>query len=164
MASDLNQTRSDSSEQHHDLDQLESLLWRRFMSTNTRLMERLDHDLQERSHLSITDFEILSTLSREPSQRIRMSDLATVVLVSRSRLTYRIDRLTKVGLVTREECDLDKRGMWAILTRKGKNTLAKATPGYAADIHNRFLAHLDADAIVLLNNLLSLMDDNLARS
>ena len=58
-------------------------------------MERLDQKLQQRSHLSLTDYEILSVLSTAPERRLRMSDLARQVLVSRSRLTYRVDRLVE---------------------------------------------------------------------
>ena len=52
-----------------------------------------------------------------------MSELAEQVFVSRSRLTYRVDRLTEVGFVVREECQDDRRGLWAILTETGRQAV-----------------------------------------
>ena len=54
--------------------------WRTFLSANVQLMERLDQKLQQRSQLSLTDYEILSVLSTSPDRRLRMSDLARQVL------------------------------------------------------------------------------------
>ena len=45
-----------------------------------------------------------------------MSELADVIVVSRSGLTYRITQLEKAGLVRREKCPSDERGILAILT------------------------------------------------
>jgi DNA-binding MarR family transcriptional regulator len=127
-----------------------------------RLLERLDHELQQRSHLSLTDFEILTALSEAPGHRLRMSDLADRVLVSRSRLTYRVDRLVAAEYLTREECEDDRRGLYAILTEIGCKALMKATPGHIADVRTWFFDVIDVDEINMLAKLMLRIDEKLS--
>ncbi len=102
------------------------------------LSEQLDTGLSERSKLSKTDYEILVFLSEAPDRRLRMSQLASQVLVSKSRLTYRVDRLAARGFVDRETCADDGRGTNAILTDEGFDLLVAAAPGHVEDVR-RFL-------------------------
>ena len=139
-------------------------LWRTFLSANVQLMERLDHELQQRSNLNITDFEILSALSAANDQRLRMSELAREVLVSRSRLTYRVDRLTEVNFVSREECEDDRRGLWAILTTEGSEALSAAKGGHFTDIDNWFFALMDEEEQAILGQVMARIDSKLAKN
>ncbi|MDH3679698.1 MAG: MarR family transcriptional regulator [Acidimicrobiia bacterium] len=142
--------------------ELEERTWRAFLSANVQLLERLDHELQQRSHLSLTDFEILSELAAAPGRRLRMSELAERVLVSRSRLTYRVDRLAEVSYVTREECEDDRRGLFAILTDTGTEALEAATDGYLADVRTWFFDLLDLDELDVVNRVMARMDAKLS--
>ncbi len=137
-------------------------LWRIFLSANVQLMDRLDHELQQRSNLNLTDFEILSVLSEAQDRRLRMSDLARQVLVSRSRLTYRVDRLAEVDFVSREECEDDRRGLWAILTPVGEGALESAKDGHYRDIENWFFDLMDDDEIQVMARIMSRVDDRLS--
>lgn len=127
-------------------------------------MERLDQELQQRSHLNLTDYEILSVLSEAPERRLRMSDLARQVLVSRSRLTYRVDRLAEVSFVTREECEDDRRGLWAILTEEGGNALAAAKSGHDRDINNWFFDQMSDEELNTLSNVMSRIEAKLTNN
>ncbi|MGF1600381.1 MAG: MarR family winged helix-turn-helix transcriptional regulator [Acidimicrobiales bacterium] len=144
------------------LSDVEQRTWRAFLSANVQLLEKLDHELQQRSHLSLTDFEILSVLAAADGNRLRMSELADRVLVSRSRLTYRVDRLVEVDYVARQECADDRRGLWAILTANGARALDAATPGYVADVRTWFFEMLDLDEIEVVGRIMSRMDSKLS--
>ena len=137
-------------------------LWRLFLSASTRLLERLDHELQQRSQLSLTDFDILSMLSGAPSNRLRMSELAEQVLVSRSRLTYRVDRLAELDYVTRQECEDDRRGLFAILTDNGAKALAAAAPGHVGDIRDLLWSLVKPEERAVLTEVLARVDGNLS--
>lgn len=139
----------------------EQQIWRAFLSANMQLLERLDHELQQRSHLSLTDYEILYELAAAPEKRLRMSELAERVLVSRSRLTYRVDRLTGVNYVTREECEDDRRGLFAILTETGEQALVTAAPGHINDIRTWFFDVIDVDELEVIGRVMSRMDEKL---
>lgn len=143
------------------LTETEARLWRTFLSVNTVLIERLDHELQQRSQLSLTDFDILSMLAEAGDNRLRMSELAELVLVSRSRLTYRVDRLASLDYVAREECEDDRRGLYAILTDTGAKALADATPGHVADIRTWFLSRLELSEVETLTGILARVDAGL---
>ncbi|MEM8926273.1 MAG: MarR family transcriptional regulator [Actinomycetota bacterium] len=144
------------------LTEAEQRAWRVFLSANMQLLERLDHELQQRSQLSLTDYEILSELSSAPDQRLRMSELAERVLVSRSRLTYRVDRLAGVDYVTREECLDDRRGLFAILTPEGADALAAATPGHVHDIRGWFFDLVEDDELEVIARVFTKMDEKLS--
>jgi len=62
--------------------------------------------------------------------QLRMSELADVIVVSRSGLTYQITQLEKAGLVRREKCPSDERGILAVLTSTGRDALDRAAPGH----------------------------------
>lgn len=144
------------------LSEMEERTWRSFLSANVQLLERLDHELQQRSHLSLTDFEILSELANAPGRRLRMSELAERVLVSRSRLTYRVDRLAEVDYVGREECEDDRRGLYATLTKTGANALRAATHGHLADVRTWFFDLLDVEELDVMGRVMARMDAKLS--
>jgi len=144
------------------LSETELETWRSVVSAKTRLLERLDHELQQRSNLSLTDYEILTVLSESPRKRIRMSELADRVLVSRSRLTYRIDRLTQLGFVDREECADDRRGLFALLSDDGAAMLEAATPHHVRDVRTWFLDSLDPGELEVLASIMSRIDAKLS--
>lgn len=140
---------------------VEQAAWHTFLSVASRALELIDQELQRQADMTLTDYEILRTLSESDRRRVRMSDLADQVYVSRSRLTYRVDRLTSVGFVTREECEDDRRGLWAILTDKGETALNDATPHHHADIRRLLFAALDGGDLGSLDSVLRAMSDRL---
>ena len=102
--------------------------WRAFLRGASLLLERLDAELLEAHGLTLADYEILVRLSEAPRGGVRMSDLAGQALVSKSRLTYRVDRLVSEGLVERRPCPSDRRGSLAVLTPSGRRRLERAAP------------------------------------
>ncbi len=111
--------------------------------------------------MTLTDYEILAALAGADETRLRMSELADEVFVSRSRLTYRVDRLAEVGFVTREECEDDRRGLWAILTDKGMAALDDATPEHHAEVRRLVLAALDEHDLTVFESLMRSISDRL---
>ena len=145
----------------NSLNAQETKIWGDYLSATLRLIEKLDHELQQRSHISLTDYEILSNLESASDKKVRMSDLANKVLVSRSRLTYRVDRLVEAGYIEREECSDDRRGLWAILTPKGAAALTQAEPGYVDDIKSWFFDQLHDKEVIVLGDIMSRIDEKL---
>jgi DNA-binding MarR family transcriptional regulator len=127
-------------------------------------MERLDQELQQRTSLSLTDFDILSMLIVAPESRLRMSELADRVLVSRSRLTYRVDRLVEVDFVVREECEDDRRGMWAIITDRGRTALEEARVGHEAAIATWFFDLMTDEEMAVVHEVMSRVSGKLSRN
>jgi DNA-binding MarR family transcriptional regulator len=55
-----------------------------------------------------------------------MSDLAAQTGLTPSGLTRAVDRLSEIGLVSRQACPEDRRGAFAALTQAGDERMAQA--------------------------------------
>ena len=123
------------------LSPTEMKAWRRYIIASRRLLEALDSDLAGHD-LSMPDYEILAQLSDAPERKMRMSELAEITLLSRSRLSHRMKVMEKAGWVKREPCPVDKRGYFAVMTPKGWKAIVAAAPDHVESVRNRFIDHL----------------------
>jgi DNA-binding MarR family transcriptional regulator len=73
---------------------------------------------------------------------MRMSTLAERTQLSRSRLSHQIDRMTTAGLVNRQECAQDGRGMFAVLTEQGWETIVAAAPDHVESVRRHLVDRL----------------------
>ena len=85
---------------------------------------------------------MLLFLADAPGGRMRMSELADGVLLSRSGLTRLVDRLERDGLVRREECHTDARGLDAVITPQGRRRFTRARRTHLSGVRERFLEQL----------------------
>lgn len=123
------------------LDDDERGAWLAVLRFSVRFVDRLDRELQEEFDLTLGDYEILAYLSETPGGQLRMTELADTALVSRSRLTYRVDRLVDRGLVVRRSCPTDRRGVFAQLTASGRRMLERAAPVHVAGVRRYLIDH-----------------------
>ena len=123
------------------LNPREMKAWRSYIIASRRLLEALDLDLDGHD-LSMADYEVLAQLSEAPGRRIRMSELAEIAMLSKSRLSHRITVMEKAGWVKRQACTEDKRGSWAVMTDKGYRAIVKAAPDHVRSVRARFLDRL----------------------
>lgn len=116
------------------LDPVEDRIWRFFLEASGAISAQLSDALKERTGLTMDDYEVLVHLSEADPQRLRMTELSQRLLHSQSRLTQRIDRLAKRGLVAREKCPDDGRGTFAVLTDAGMQFIVDAAPDHVRDV------------------------------
>jgi DNA-binding MarR family transcriptional regulator len=121
-----------------DLNSSEMKAWRTFLAAHARLISALDEELVTGHGLPLADYEVLVHLSEGPADGIRMSQLAERILVSRSGLTRRVDRLEAAGLVERRVCPSDRRGQMAMLTPTGRRRLREAAPTHLEGVRRMF--------------------------
>ena len=129
--------------------------WRAFLRAHARVIRNLERELQDEEHLALTDYDVLVQLARAEDRRLRMSELADGLLLSRSGATRLVDRLVAEGLVERVMCDTDRRGQWASLTDAGLERLRRATPAHLRGVAEHFLDRLSADDLTALERMLS---------
>jgi DNA-binding MarR family transcriptional regulator len=108
----------------------EQHVWRAYLDVTRLLLDRLQRQLVEDSGLSLPEYEILVQLSETDGRQMRMSELAERVVNSRSRLTHAVARLEQRGLVLRESCPDDGRGVLCKLSDQGFDLLVEAAPGH----------------------------------
>lgn len=119
--------------------------WGGLLRAHSTLIAQLDAEL-ERSHgLTLGDYDVLVQLSKAPDRMLRMSELADVVLLTRSGLTRLVDRLERRGLVERRKCPSDARGLLAVLTDEGLRRFEEARPAHLEGVRRLFLDLLEPD-------------------
>ena len=111
--------------------------------------------------MTIDDYEVLVHLSEAENQRLRMSDLSKHMVHSRSRLTQRVDRLEKRGLVCREKVDIDARGTWAVLTKAGNKAIEKAAPSHVEHARRFFFDHVNSKDVSAMTRSLEKIAEEL---
>lgn len=138
------------------LDNLQSSVWRLFLTAHARLLERIELRLAQADLPPLDWYDVLFTLKEAPDYRLRLSDLAEKVLLSRSNLTRLVDRLEKAGLLRRDACPSDRRGTFAVLTEAGLAMQQQIWVVYADAIADYFACHLqDEEEIKTLQRVLS---------
>jgi len=98
------------------------------MARYARVTEALERELQRRHRLSVTELEALQCLASNDEHACRLQALTDDVHVSQSALSRLIGRLEAEGLVKRETCTQDRRGIYAVITDEGLKRLAEAEP------------------------------------
>src|ERR1700685_2332931 len=124
--------------QPHWLTSEEQQAWRATVRLSQLLMRQLDRELTEFG-LNGRDYEILVELSEAPDHRLRMTDLADATSQSRSRLSHQISRMEKRGLVRRDDCEGDKRGTFAVLTKAGFQGIERVAAHPGGDVRRHFI-------------------------
>ena len=117
--------------------------WRGLLRVHSALVKALDAELLAEHDLPLTSYEVLINLQAAPGHRRRMAELAEGVLLSRSGMTRLVDRLERDGLLERDACTEDGRGMFAVLTDKGEELLSRARRTHLDGVRERFLQHFD---------------------
>ena len=139
------------------LDDLRNSVWRLFLTAHVKLLSCIEQKLSVAGLPSLEWYDVLLTLKEAPDYRLRLSDLADKVLLSRSNLTRLVDRLEKAGLLRREPCPNDRRGTWAVLTEAGLAMQRQMWPVYAEGIAEYFGCCLDDTEVKLMEQLLKRM-------
>jgi len=127
--------------------------WDAFLRAHATLMRRLEVDLAQATGLALADFDVLAQLARAGGE-LRMTDLATRALVSRSGMTRRIARLVEEGLVRRANADADGRGVVVTLTDAGMARLTETAPVHLRGVSELFVTQLDDQELAVLKNAL----------
>ncbi len=116
-------------------------VWRLFLQIHSRLPDRLRADMASDVGLPLSWFDVMLQLSLVPGGQLRMNELLRNLMLTRSGLTRRVDRMEARGLVCRHGDAADARGVIVTLTPEGMDCLRKATPGHRARIARYFTCH-----------------------
>ena len=111
--------------------------WRALLTAHADLTERIDAGLREADVIPLKWYDALLCLYEAPGRRLRLSELAGAALLSRSGLSRLVDRLEDARLLTREPCEDDARGAYAVLTPDGLQALRRCWRVYGPQIDAR---------------------------
>jgi DNA-binding MarR family transcriptional regulator len=119
------------------------LAWRTFLGSYAAVLARLEDELEAERGMPLSWFEVLLRLSEAPLGAIRMQELARGVFLSKSGLTQVATRMEAEGLIRREVCSSDRRGILAVITTEGRRALRRASVVHLRGIQRHFSGHLD---------------------
>jgi DNA-binding MarR family transcriptional regulator len=132
------------------LSHVELDAWRSFLRAHARVTRVLDAELSAECDLPLGSYEVLLHLNESPDRRLRMTDLADRVVLSRSGLTRLVDRMERDGLIRRESCPSDARGTNAVLTDTGLDRLRAAAPVHLRGVREHIVDQLTPEEIEVL--------------
>ena len=119
--------------------------WIAFLRAHAAVTRRLEAELHAERDLGLAEYDALVQLALADNRRLRMSELAERVVLSRSGVSRLVDRLEATGLVARAACADDARVSWATLTDAGFARLRDASPIHLRGVETHFLAQIPDD-------------------
>ncbi|MFH0750659.1 MAG: MarR family transcriptional regulator [Chloroflexota bacterium] len=119
--------------------------WIAFLQAHAVVTRLLEAELHAERGLSLAAYDALVQLAIADDRRLRMSELANRVVLSRSGVSRLVDRLAANGLVARRACPTDARGSWAELTPAGLDRLRDAAPVHLRGVDAHFLSPIAAE-------------------
>jgi DNA-binding MarR family transcriptional regulator len=102
--------------------------WRDLVDRHARATGALERALHDEHSLGVSEYEVLERLASPDRDQHRMQELADSVHLSQSALSRVVARLESEGLVSREICDEDRRGIYACITAAGRERYGAARP------------------------------------
>jgi DNA-binding MarR family transcriptional regulator len=131
----------------NDRTRLAADAWGAVLQVHAALVPDLDRQLQAAVGLPLTWYDVLLELAAAGHGRLRMSDLAERVVLSRTRVSRLVDELADAGLVCREQNPADKRSAYAVLTAQGRARFKEAAPVYLGGIEQHFAGRLSDEEL-----------------
>lgn len=129
------------------LDEEEQGAWRSILRAGHLITQEMEQTLDAHS-VSLGEYELVSMLSEAPGGRMRMSQLADLVVQSRSRVSHTATRLQKRGWVEREPALEDGRGVILQLTDAGREQVVALAPVHVESVRRALLDHMTRDELI----------------
>ena len=123
------------------LTDVESRAWVGLLHAHATLVKQLDAELLAAHGLSLSAFEVLWRLATAEHGRLRMTELAEMVLLSPSGLSRLVDRLENESMIERIACPTDGRAVNATITDVGRARLSESEATHFDGVRRQFLAH-----------------------
>ena len=145
------------------LNNRQAAVWRAYIHMNEHLYATLEDQLSRDSGLSGADYKVLVPLSETPGGVLRARELCTEIAWDRSRLSHHVSRMEKRGLVVRENCADDARGLMVRLTTSGRKAIQGAAPNHAESVQRYFFDLLSDEELTTLRSVFDRVLENLKR-
>jgi DNA-binding MarR family transcriptional regulator len=126
--------------------------WEALFRAQVTVMRRLGAEFPE-SQLTLTEYDVLFTLSRQPGRRLRIRDLNDHVLITQPSVSRMVDRLASRRLVTKTSDPGDARGIIVELTDDGFQLFRRVAASHMKSIASHVGGALSEEELVELNRL-----------
>ena len=127
--------------------------WSAFIRAHATLSREMDTRLRSATGCPLADFDVLSQIA-DAGGKLRMTELAERVLVSRSGLTRRVASLEQEGLVKRSAAGDDGRGVIVSLTDAGFRRMVETQMSHSQDVKELFIARLTDRELAMIERVM----------
>jgi DNA-binding MarR family transcriptional regulator len=135
------------------LNKAEQAAWTAFLRTLHALPEALDRQLKRDSNLPMSDYLVLAILSEADERTMTMTELATALRYSASRLSRTVGKLEELGHLRRHRDPRNGRVTLATLTDEGFTTLAAAAPGHVNQVRTILFERLTPEQVTQFHDI-----------
>jgi DNA-binding MarR family transcriptional regulator len=98
----------------------------------------LNRELQQQVGVTLAENLVLCHVAMAPGQRLRMIDIAQLLMIGKSAVTKTVDRLEERGLLARSRDSADRRTIYAVLTPQGTKVFGQTQPVYIGAVGRYF--------------------------
>lgn len=127
----------------------EQAAWRSLLRLQARLAAHLNQEMGG-GELSLQDYGILVHLDEAPDGRLRAFELGDELGWEKSRLSHHLARMVARGLVARQRCPSDQRGLFVTITHEGHRALTDAAPVHVEAVRRAFVEPLSEEQLAAL--------------
>jgi DNA-binding MarR family transcriptional regulator len=124
------------------LDRVDVDAWRAVLLTQSRVVRAIERDLDAAGAIPLGWYDVLLELNAATERQLRMQDLASRAVLSRTRVSRIVTELADAGYVERRADPNDGRAWLATLTADGRAALKRTAPLYLSGIERHFNRHL----------------------
>lgn len=146
------------------LNEQERQAWLKVAGVMLKLAPALDSQLQRDSNLTHFDYLCLAMLSEADERSLRMSELASQVNSSLSRLSHVIKKLEGRGWVERRPCPDSGRVTMVDLTEQGWQVVERTAPGHVEAVRELVFEGLSSEQVAQLEQIAGVIRSNIESS
>lgn len=129
-----------------------SQMWLNLIQTVSNIEAKLSKELTTKHGLGLSEYRALEILSNAPNSEIRMQELAIQLGLNQSSVSRMVERLEKEELTIRDLCPNDKRGVYTVLTDKGREKFNVAKVNYEKILDSIFENHDYSDLLDIFSS------------
>lgn len=133
---------------------LSTSAWGALLQVHAEVVPVLDQALLADVGMPLRFYDVLLELAAAPDRKLRMTDLADRVVLSRTRVSRLVEEMAAAGLLVREQNPEDGRSAYAALTERGLKRYRQAAPVYLAGIEEHFSQRLSDRELTALAAML----------
>ena len=144
--------KGNTEKQDRKWNETEASAWIGLVQAQQSLIDKVEQELKKKGFPQLSWYDVLWELERADAGRLRLNDLGKKVLLDKYNVTRLIQKLEQEGLVVRDPCPKDGRGITATITQKGKNLRKKMWPIYEEVVRENFLCKFNKKELKELKN------------
>lgn len=143
------------------LNVTEMRAWAGFLETADRIQRLVELQLREAGGLTMVQYEILHWARERAGSRLCITELAELMIGSRSGLSYQVAQMEKAGLLRREPDPEDERRVMVAITDEGRRLLEKIAPGHVTTVRAGLIDVLDEEQVAQLADIMDIARNHL---